>query len=165
MNTDVHDLGTLDRNKLNDADIKEILMPVDSKNETIPCESPKEGGQWEVKFPWLHYSKSEDGAYCSCCFSFAKSSTSSDPLISAPFKDWKNAVGAKRSILTNHEPTKCHMNSMLAAENSMLVTRREKESIKESLNRSYSENVQKNRDALCSILDAVILLDKKRYCR
>ena len=70
-------------------------------------------------------------------------------------------IGAKRGILTNHELTKCHRNSMVAAENFMLVTRREKESIKESLNRSYSENVQKNRDALCSILDVVILLAKR----
>ena len=50
---------------------------------------------------------------------------------------------------------------MVAAENFMLVARKEKESIKESLNRSYSEKVQKNRDTLCSILDVVILLAKR----
>ena len=50
---------------------------------------------------------------------------------------------------------------MVAAENFMLVARKEKESIKESLNRSYSETVQKNRDTLCSILDVVILLAKR----
>ena len=151
--------------EINSVTQTEILMLVDSKKRTnqypVNPQKRKYNPEWEVKFPWLHYSKSEDGAYCSCCFSFAKSSTSSDALISAPFKDWKNVIGAKRGILTNHELTKCHRNSMVAAENFMLVTRREKESIKESLNRSYSENVQKNRDALCSILDVVILLAKR----
>ncbi|XP_028516933.1 uncharacterized protein LOC114575707 [Exaiptasia diaphana] len=139
-------------------------MPVDSKKRLqypVNSQKRKYNPEWEVKFPWLRYSESEDGTYCSCCYAFAKSFTSNDPLISAPFKDWKNAIGVKRGILTNHEMTKCHRSSMVAAENFMLVTRKEKESIKESLNRSYSDRVQKNRDALCSILDVVILLAKR----
>lgn len=164
MNTDPRDLGKLHRNKLSDADIKAILKPVDSKKGIQYPVNPQKrryNPEWEDRFPWLRYSESEDGAYCSCCFTFANASTSNDPLVSAPFKDWKNAIGAKRGILTNHELTKCHRSSMVAAENFMLVARKEKESIKESLNRSYSETVQKNRDTLCSILDVVILLAKR----
>lgn len=139
MNTDPRDLGKLHRNKLSDADIKAILKPVDSKKGIQYPVNPQRRRytpEWEDRFPWLRYSESEDGAYCSCCFTFANASTSNDPLLSAPFKDWKNAIGAKRGILTNHELTKCHRSSMVAAENFMLVARKEKESIKESLNRS-----------------------------
>ena len=60
-------------------------------------------------------------------------------------QDWKNAVGSKRGILTNHELSKTHQGAMLAAANFTAVSRREIESVKESLSRGYSEIVKKNR--------------------
>ena len=115
-----------------------------------------------MKFPWLRYSVTEDGTYCAYCFVFASSTPSPwEPLICAPFKDWKNAVGRKRGILTNHELSKTHQGTMLAAANFTAVSSREVESVKESLSRGYSEIVKKNRKILLAILDVVIVLAKR----
>ncbi|KAK2548314.1 52 kDa repressor of the inhibitor of the protein kinase [Acropora cervicornis] len=50
---------------------------------------------------------------------------------------------------------------MLAAANFTAVSRREIESVKESLSRGYSEIVKKNRKILLAILDVVIVLAKR----
>ena len=115
-----------------------------------------------MKFPWVRYSVTEDGTYCAYCFVFASSTPSPwEPLICAPFNDWKNAVGSKRGILTNHELSKTNQGTMLAAANFTAVSSREVESVKESLTRGYSEIVKKNRKILLAILDVVIVLAKR----
>ena len=107
------DLGTLDRKRLTEVEMKKIIEDTINERNAIPparAEYPinhqkrKYNPEWEVKFPWLRYSVTEDGAYCAYCFVFASITPSPwEPLICAPFKDWKNAVGSKRGILTNHE--------------------------------------------------------------
>ena len=136
------DLGTLDRKRLTEVEMKKIIE--DTKNERnaiapARAEYPNNhqkrryNPEWEVKLPWLRHSATEDGAHCAYCFLFASSTPSPwEPLICAPFKDWKNAVGSKWGILTNHELSKTHQGTMLAAANFTAVSRREIESVIES---------------------------------
>ena len=136
------DLGTLDRKRLTEEEMNKIIEETKNERNAIPparAEYPinhqnrRYNPEWEVKFPWLHYSVTKDGAYC---FVFTSSTPSPwEPLICVPFKDWKNAIGSKRGILTNHELCKTHQGAMLAAANFMAVSRREIESVKESLSR------------------------------
>ena len=165
------DLGTLDRKRLTEVEMKKIIEDTKNERNAIPparAEYPNNhqkrryNPEWEVKFPWLRYSVTEDGAYCAYCFVFASSTPSPwEPLICAPFKDWKNAGGSKRGILTNHELSKTHQGAMLAAANFTAVSRREIESVKESLSRGYSEIVKKNRKIRLAVLDVVIVLAKR----
>ena len=160
------DLGTIDRKRLKDEEIKKIIEDTTNKRSaTAPAwaEYPtnhrkrKYNPEWEMKFPWLRYSVTEEGAYCAYCFvSASNTSTPWEPLISAPFKDWKNARGTKRGTVTNHELSKTHQGAMLAVHGS----EEKRKSVKESLSCGYSEIVKKNGKILLAILHVVVVLEK-----
>ena len=158
------DLGKIRRNGISDEIKLDILNNTGTRiTRQYPLNKQKRryNPEWESKYTWLRYSPSEDGAYCACCFLFCLTSFRDDPLISSPFRDWKNALGAKRGSLTNHEISKTHQSAMQAAEEFMAVCNREKTSVLESLNESYSITVEKNRSALLAIIDVITVLAKR----
>lgn len=117
--------------------------------------------KWESTYPWLCYSISEDGAYCSYCICFDKAA-SRDEFVSLPFTDWKNACGQKRGALDNHcKNSERHKASAERAEEFLSVTFKEKRSINECLSKAYEETVQRNTRALLSILDVILALGKR----
>ena len=78
-----YDLGALKTSflsgTLSDQDIYKVLKQFDQpQGYKFPAVS--EGGQmrrfqasWFVNYPWLAYSKSENGGFCACCVAFASS--------------------------------------------------------------------------------------------
>ena len=67
------DPGTLDRKRLTEVEMKKIIEDTKNERNAIPlarAEYPinhqkrRYNLEWEVKFPWLRYSVTEDGAYC-----------------------------------------------------------------------------------------------------
>lgn len=77
------------------------------------------------------------------------------------FRDWKNAVGEKRGIISNHEKTPGHMTASTLAENFLSVTKGQMENIQSVISKTYSDKVEKNRKTLLSILDVVINLGQR----
>ena len=61
---------------------------------------------WTVNRPWLHYSVSNDSAYCLPCLCFASVDTES-PFSSMGFNKWKKALG-KKSSLDKHKESEAH---------------------------------------------------------
>ena len=64
--------------------------------------------KWLSKWPFLRYSKSTDGVFCSYCFVFRTNDTGN--LISNPLSDWKNIF----SLIEKHIHTTGHS---IAADN------------------------------------------------
>ena len=77
------DIGTISHETLDDSERRTILenkwvpakhykFPKNSQNRRYSC-------NWEDKYPWLRYSPSLNGAYCSACFCFAQQDQSMQP--------------------------------------------------------------------------------------
>lgn len=77
------------------------------------------------------------------------------------FRDWKNAVGEKRGIISNHEKTPGHMTASTLAENFLSVSKGQMKNIQSVISQTYSDKVEKNRKTLLSILDVVINLGQR----
>lgn len=97
------------------------------------------------KFPWLRYSVSEDCAYCAISMSFSKK-TRNNMFITEGIRDWKNAVGEKQGILSNHCCSPGHLKATELSEKG------QQKSINSVLSKAYEEKV---------ILDIIIQLSKR----
>lgn len=77
------------------------------------------------------------------------------------FRDWKNAVGEKRGIISNHESTPGHVTASAFAQNFLSVTKAENKDIQSVISSQYSEKVKTNRKILLSILDVILNLGRR----
>ena len=86
---------------LSDQDKYKVLKQFDQpQGYRFPAVS--EGGQlrrfqasWFVNYPWLAYSKSENGGYCACCMAFASSIRTGGKfgaLVESPLTKFKKAL-------------------------------------------------------------------------
>lgn len=66
---------------------------------------------WLEKYPWLVYSKKDDGAYCRHCVVFAKhggvGNQSLGHLVRTPFRNYKNALKVRVIIAFNSLQNYC----------------------------------------------------------
>ena len=100
-----YDLGALrtsfSSGALSDQDKYKVLKQFDQpQGYRFPAVS--EGGQlrrfqasWFVNYPWLAYSKSENGGYCACCMAFASSIRTGGKfgaLVESPLTKFKKAL-------------------------------------------------------------------------
>ena len=92
--------------------------------------------------------------------SFSKKQTNTI-FINDGFRDWKNAIGEKRGIISNHSCSPAHLHGSELAENVLSVAQGQQKSINSVLSDAYAEKVEMNRKALLSILDVVINLSKR----
>uniref|UniRef100_A0A667WQR9 TTF-type domain-containing protein n=1 Tax=Myripristis murdjan TaxID=586833 RepID=A0A667WQR9_9TELE len=117
--------------------------------------------EWERQYPWLRYSPSEDAAYCCVCILFNKQKGSNATFQREGFRDWKNAVGEKRGIISNHGNTPGHKAASELAENFLCVCKGQQKDIHSVISKTYSDKVQTNRNILSSILDIILNLGKR----
>ena len=87
--------------------------------------------RWFIRFKWLAYSYLENGAFCKHCVLFgskAGSGVGNQPLgtlCAVKFQKWKNAL----ERFADHESTKYHRDSVVAAETVMSILSRKQDSI------------------------------------
>ena len=102
----------------------------------------------------LSYSVKEDGVYCADCVAF---STSQVTLVSRPLTDWSNA----KKQVDKHLTSKDHQIAVSKSREFLKVCTKEQDSITGQLNKAYQDTVNKNRDALSSIVRTIILCGRQ----
>lgn len=102
--------------------------------------------KWFLNFPWLAYSKSENGAYCKYCVAFAKNEAGVNnqklgALVLKKCDNWRHAL----------EDFKCHSNldyhkkCMLDADHFLNVLKNPTMSIDKIIDTEKSKQVLQNR--------------------
>ena len=102
--------------------------------------------QWLVKYPWLKYSKQENGGFCLLCVIFSRNRTSrADPgvLVSSPLINFKRAL----ETLEKHTGKVYHKEAIATMDNFLKVI----------LSDTGKQLVVTNRRKIQSIVETVIL--------
>ena len=98
------DMATIpSRDSLSDDQKYQILThkPIPLKEYPFNKQNRRFQSKWFEQFSWLRYSKSVDGVFCAPCYLFSKTHVNNE-FASAPFSDWKNAVGKARRAFNRH---------------------------------------------------------------
>lgn len=114
--------------------------------------------QWLQKFPWLVYSKKNDGALCKYCVLFAKDTAGKGGhqklrlLVKEPYRNWKDAL----ECFKNHQG-KCvyHKAAMESGSNFISVAKNPNRDIRNQVDLARKKQVQENREMLASIVDTI----------
>ena len=106
------------------------------------------------QFPYLRYSPTLDGVFCASCYVF---STAENVLVSRPLTDWSNA----KKVVDGHKCSADHLTSMTKADHLVRICNKEEQSILEFGSTAYKNKVQKNRQALSAIIEAIILCGRQ----
>lgn len=114
--------------------------------------------RFNLKCFFSRYSQSKDGAYCSCCFVFGTDQESLE-FASAPFRDWKNAIGEKRGALRRHNESRHHHQHAEMQENFLRAAK--SGSVQTQLNQEIKEQIRSNTEVL-KILTGIVLLGARR---
>lgn len=101
------------------------------------------------------YSAEEDSAYCSYCLIFGEAE---GLFRTVGFNDWKNAVAEKRDTLKIHEKSKIHSLAKERAENLTSISLKRKSEVHTSISKAYEDRVNRNRQILLAIIDALVCL-------
>jgi len=105
----------------------------------------------------MRYSVSEDSVYCGPCVLFGPQRSDSKEKtfgLSSPVTDWAN-LG--RCISRHLQDGSKHHENVLAAEEFMRIVCGNKSDILASMSESYNSRVQRNRQILSCIIDAIVL--------
>lgn len=164
LQTDIGILAGL-RHQLTNEQKHSILT---SPSEKL-SEYPSHGGKvkrrynpsWEQTFSWLRYSPKADGAFCAQCVVFGPKSCPRNEFINTPFRDWKNATGAKRGMLKSHHTSKVHIDAQTANDAFLSICKGEKKSINEKISTAYAERIAANRKIMISIIDVIVRLSSR----
>ena len=78
---------------------------------------------WEITFPWLRYSVTENSAHCAYCLVFGDDE---GMFRTVSFNDWKNPTREKRGTFKIHEKSKTHVSSMDKADNLVMISHEKK---------------------------------------
>lgn len=104
------------------------------------------------------YSAEEDSAYCSYCLIFGEAE---GLFRTVGFNDWKNAVAEKRDTLKIHEKSKIHSLAKERAENLTSISLKRKSEVHTSISKAYEDRVNRNRQRLLAIIDALVCLGQR----
>lgn len=105
------DLGTIPAISLLTDDQKyQILSIVPATLKEYPVNNQKQRFQlcWVQQFPWVRYSKTWDGVFCTPCFLFSLARFNNE-FVSSPFHNRKNADGTSCGKLNRHVVSQCHI--------------------------------------------------------
>ena len=108
--SDIHDPASYVGRSLSEDEKLRILTYDFSKHEgkfTFPVTDGRRfNPSWLSSRSWLNYSKSKDGLYCIPCICF--SATHHSPFVTTGFKNWKKALGIKKSYIDQHKLSEGH---------------------------------------------------------
>ena len=159
------DLAGYDREHLSDATKLEILTTNWEIPQGYQFPSRKFGKQdrhfqtnWLSKWPFLRYSKSKDGIYCSYCFVFRQNDVGN--LISTPLYDWKNVSSLiEKHIGSSHNSL--HNIAVALAENFIKVATGLEQDILRQVSDVIDGQIMRNQAILESIIKCLILCGKQ----
>lgn len=116
--------------------------------------------KWADTYPWLHYSKSENGAFCKACALFAPEKVSSQKLgvlVTTPFNNWTSMS----TVFQRHDKSKYHQDSMVKMDAFKNTTADSSTSIGSRLCKERDERIKMNTEIIRSLLECVIFLGKQ----
>lgn len=116
--------------------------------------------QWLVRYPWLNYSKQEDGGYCLPCVMFYTSKNfraQAGVLVSYALTDFKHAIDS----LQKHEQKEYHKEAVVKIETFVKVMSGQHDSVSIQINNAAKELVARNRKTLQSIFETIILCGRQ----
>ena len=116
--------------------------------------------KWVDTYPWLHYSKSENGAFCKACALFAPEAVSSQKLgviVTTPFSNWTSMS----TVFQRHDKSKYHQDSMVKMDAFKITATNSSTSISSRLCKERDERIKNNTKVIKSLLDCVIFLGKQ----
>ena len=108
---------------------------------------------WEKDFCWLRYSKSRDAAFCAYCLLFGSAGLGrniAEVFRTTGFRDWKNAMGSKRGMLTCHN-SEVHREASVKASSFKDIADGTSSNICSHLSASYEKSLKERRDLLSLI--------------
>ena len=134
-----------------------ILQNMDQPGPTYKFPSTSDGCQirrfqssWFSKFPWLTYSRSQNGAFCSYCFLFACGG-SLGAFVQTPYTKFRKALDA----FAFHEKKEYHKTAYTKAVAFLECMSEQRESIAVQLSSMHAAQIQRNRQILKSIMATV----------
>lgn len=116
--------------------------------------------RWLENFPWLVYSRQDNGGYCLPCVLFTISGYhGSNPgiLVSRPLTAFNKALEEFRK----HASKEYHLVALVKAEEFRKTMTNEQPSIQSRLNNALAERVAVNREKLASIMKTVVLCGRQ----
>ena len=115
---------------------------------------------WMMKYPWLKYSKQNDGGYCLPCILFSRSAShNADPgvLVTNPLTNFRKAL----ETLEKHNAKDYHKEALVKMDSFFKVMTGQQSSICVQLNDVAKEVIAKNRKRLQSIVETIILCGRQ----
>ena len=116
--------------------------------------------QWLQSFPWLVYSKQEDGGFCLPCVLFTPAGyRGSNPgiLVSRPLTLFKKAL----ETLRKHADKEHHKSAIVRAEEFKRTMSGQQPNIQQRLSRSLADRIANNRQKLESIIKTIVLCGRQ----
>lgn len=116
--------------------------------------------EWLSKFPFLAYSKSQDGLYCVSCVLFpvaAKQGSCAKLLLTEPYRKWKDAMQDCR----DHSNLEYHKNSFARMKAFQETFANPSHRVDHSITTQMSKVVESNRTFLSSVLRAIEYLGRQ----
>ena len=109
---------------------------------------------WLTQFPWLAYSKLENGGYCLPCVLFATTSyqgSSPNVLVSRPLTASKKSL----EILRNHGKKNYHKQAVLGRDEFLRVMEHRQPGIQSQIHQAMADRIASNREKLASIFKTI----------
>ena len=116
--------------------------------------------RWLVQYPWLAYSKQENGGFCLPCVLFStRGYHGSDPgvLVSRPLTMFTKAL----ELLRKHVDKAYHKEAVVKADEFLKVMTNKQPDIRSRLNQEMEDRVRSNRQKLASIFDTIIFCGRQ----
>ena len=116
--------------------------------------------EWMETFPFLAYSKTQDGLFCICCVLFpapARQGSRAKNLITAPYRNWKDA----QEDFREHSSLEYHKISLARMQAFQETFKNPSSRIDHSISSQTAVTVQRNRKFLKSILAAIRYLGRR----
>ncbi len=116
--------------------------------------------QWLQQFPWLVYSRKENGGYCLPCVLFSIGGYhSSEPgiLVTRPLKNFKKAMDSLRK----HSSKEHHQSSIVRREDFLKVMSNQQPAITSILSQATANQIAKNRSKMASIIKTIVLCGRQ----
>ena len=116
--------------------------------------------EWTQSHSWIHYSPSEDGAYCKACVLFAPADVKQQKLgslVNKPFSIWTK----QSSFFNRHEQLEYHQDSRTRMAAFIESCKNPVHSVATMLNKAHEEQVSRNAQVIKSLLKCVTFCGKQ----
>ena len=111
--------------------------------------------QWLETHPWLHYSPSENGAYCRACALFAPEGVRGQRLgvlVTEPFCMWTK----QSSVFERHEKHEYHHTAVLKMQEFIKACETPSRNIANRLNKEREEQIYRNTEVMKSLFECIL---------